>query len=88
VGERLERRQYDGQQFRTRRGDSVEMGDETGNEKCNHGIYTRKHTKQLNHQIIFKSSFLLFYYPIFVFSALTLLVGLQEGHPACKKTEW
>jgi len=23
-----------------------------------------------------------------VFSALTLLVGQQEGHPACKKTEW
>ena len=22
------------------------------------------------------------------FSALMLLVGLQEGHPACKKTEW
>ena len=22
------------------------------------------------------------------FSALTLLVGCQEGHPACKKTEW
>jgi len=22
------------------------------------------------------------------FSALTLLVGEQEGHPACKKTEW
>jgi len=22
------------------------------------------------------------------FSALTLLVGLQEGHPGCKKTEW
>jgi len=22
------------------------------------------------------------------FSALTLLVGLQEGHPACKKLEW
>ena len=22
------------------------------------------------------------------FSALTLLVGHQEGHPACKKTEW
>jgi len=21
-------------------------------------------------------------------SALTLLVGQQEGHPACKKTEW
>jgi len=24
----------------------------------------------------------------FVFSALTLLVGPQEGHPTCKKTEW
>jgi len=22
------------------------------------------------------------------FSALTLLVGWQKGHPACKKTEW
>jgi len=22
------------------------------------------------------------------FSALTLLVGRQEGHPACKKPEW
>jgi len=22
------------------------------------------------------------------FSSLTLLVGQQEGHPACKKTEW
>ena len=22
------------------------------------------------------------------FSALTLLVGQQEGHPSCKKTEW
>ena len=29
--------------------------------------------------------------PIFninAFSALMLLVGRQEGHPACKKTEW
>jgi len=26
--------------------------------------------------------------PFFAFSALTLLVGQQEGHPACKKTEW
>jgi len=24
----------------------------------------------------------------FASSALTLLVGRQEGHPACKKTEW
>jgi len=25
---------------------------------------------------------------LFTFSALTLLVGRQEGHPACKKLEW
>jgi len=25
---------------------------------------------------------------LFTFGALTLLVGRQEGHPACKKTEW
>ena len=24
----------------------------------------------------------------FAFIALTLLVGRQEGHPACKKLEW
>jgi len=24
----------------------------------------------------------------YAFSALTLFVGRQEGHPACKKTEW
>ena len=27
-------------------------------------------------------------YMYHAFSALTLLVGRQEGHPACKKTEW
>ena len=26
--------------------------------------------------------------PALAFSALTLMVGRQEGHPACKKTEW
>ena len=25
---------------------------------------------------------------VYAFSALTLLVGRQEGHPACKKHEW
>jgi len=29
-----------------------------------------------------------FFCTSFAFSALTLLVGWQEGHPACKKTEW
>jgi len=33
--------------------------------------------------------FIVFIYGLHVaFSALTLLVGRQEGHPACKKTEW
>ena len=27
-------------------------------------------------------------YLLGAFSALTLLVGRQEGHPACKKLEW
>jgi len=35
---------------------------------------------------------LLFYFVTYclycAFSALTLLVGRQEGHPACKKTDW
>ena len=32
--------------------------------------------------------FSILYTVCFAFSALTLLVGRQEGHPACKKTEW
>jgi len=31
------------------------------------------------------TSGLLFQVAVFAFSALTLLVGRQEGHPACKK---
>ena len=27
-------------------------------------------------------------FEVYAFSALTLLVGQQEGHLACKKTEW
>ena len=34
------------------------------------------------------NTYLLTLYRIRAFSALTLLVGRQEGHPACKKTEW
>jgi len=33
-------------------------------------------------------SFVLVFLFCFAFSALTLLVGWQEGHPACKKLEW
>jgi len=32
--------------------------------------------------------FLLLTYSLIAFSALTLLVGQQEGHPACIKLEW
>jgi len=34
------------------------------------------------------SEFRIIVSPFISFSALTLLVGQQEGHPACKKTEW
>jgi len=34
------------------------------------------------------NSVLYLIYSALTFSALTLLVGRQEGHPACKKTEW
>jgi len=30
----------------------------------------------------------IYFFLFFAFSALTLLVGRQEEHPACKKTEW
>ena len=32
--------------------------------------------------------FLIFPCHVYAFSALTLLVGRQEGHPHCKKLEW
>jgi len=36
--------------------------------------------------VCFLSLFCLFFYTVFgFFSAFTLLVGRQEGHPACKK---
>jgi len=49
-----------------------------------------------NHFIIFScshfaSSYIFSHFSALVvlaFSALMLLVGQQEGHPACKKTEW
>ena len=37
---------------------------------------------------LYKYYFFLSYLLTYAFSALTLLVGRQEGHPACKKTEW
>ena len=42
-------------------------------------IKTKRHTVFKTHS---------YYLSIQAFSALTLLVGWQEGYPACKKTEW
>jgi len=36
----------------------------------------------------FAAALSLYHVLLFFLSALTLLVGRQEGHPACKKTEW
>jgi len=37
---------------------------------------------------VFVYLIIIIYTPTIAFSALILLVGRQEGHPACKKTEW
>jgi len=44
-------------------------------------------TIQLGAVLVFISIFSISVF-ILAFSALTLLVGRQEGHPACKKSEW
>ena len=44
------------------------------------------HCLSTNHILWTKEG--IFFQLLFAFSALTLLVGRQEGHPACKKTEW
>ena len=46
---------------------------------------TRSHLSLDHHFTPFSAGWYLFTY--LTFSALTLLVGRQEGHPACKKTE-
>jgi len=50
-------------------------------DKCH--VYSRR--RRLDTDLYF----LVFWFVIisFAFSALTLLVGRQEGHPVCKKTE-
>jgi len=45
----------------------------------------RKNTSHRHRQTFNISGFIS---PSYVFSSSTLLVGQQEGHPACKKTEW
>jgi len=47
-------------------------------------LQTDNHTNTSS--LIFTGQIL--FLPICAFSALTLLVGWQEGHPVCKKTEW
>jgi len=38
--------------------------------------------------LLFFYAYSIFSWSIYAFSALTLLVGRQEGHPACKKLAW
>ena len=51
---------------------------------------TSRHISLGNDSLIFFYRFLIccVWYCTFAFTALTLFVGRQEGHPACKKTEW
>ena len=53
-------------------------------------MFTEK--EYIKHATVLTSLVLILFYAIInttisAFSALTLLVGQQEGHPACKKTE-
>ena len=43
---------------------------------------------RLKQCLLFFYAYSIFSWSIYAFSALTLLVGMQEGHPACKKLEW
>jgi len=58
--------------------------------KCNIFFHFRHVSLPQNHLSDICQPWLLMlqYSSTFAFSALTLLVGRQEGHPACKKTEW
>jgi len=51
-------------------------------DKHNHHHTITTERKKLSAQLLLNQI------TISAFSALTLLVGWQEGHPACKKTEW
>jgi len=52
---------------------------------CQTNLKTNLHCENLKKKLHFGFLQIL---GIYAFSALTLLVGRQEGHPACKKTEW
>ena len=48
----------------------------------------RKQHRSQNVSVIHRTGFTDVTFSALTCSALTLLVGQQEGHPACKKTEW
>jgi len=50
-------------------------------------LYLKIYILPLFHFFLACSGFLIFF-TFNAFSALTLLVWRQEGHPACKKLEW
>jgi len=50
--------------------------------------WIRRETRAVAICLVYLDSFMVCVYVCFAFSALMLLVGRQEGHPACKKLEW
>ena len=66
----------------------------TGEDLCHSQVLKRKIEGQnLNNlsqytQLTNMSEGISTAFSAYAFSALMLLVGRQEGHPACKKTEW
>jgi len=51
-------------------------------------LQQNRHSMQTARQFASCKSYIKFILSYMAFSALTLLVGRQEGHPTCKKTEW
>jgi len=52
------------------------------------GIFGLQKKKKQQIRLHHASLWIIYKVLVAAFSALTLLVGRQEGHPACKKTEW
>jgi len=53
-----------------------------------HKFQDTKHLQRANYNLLIQCVLLFASAVLVAFSALTLLIGWQEGHPACKKTEW
>jgi len=52
---------------------------------CTSGATVSEYWRWITRCVLFINFVYYFFYWVYAFSALTLLVGRQEGHPACKK---